>query len=168
MCGKKYGSLAAVHTHINNKHADDKKKFKQGIKNPKKNGQGPSTSIRMKDINYHEQEADLMCIADTTVKNIFDYLKKLEEETKQTTNFLLDENAIDSSEELDDDEDIEIEPRPNGVRDHDIQRRVEALKDKYGINYINPIIQDAREFKLFKLNKFNLAMIRELTKFFNP
>lgn len=45
---------------------------------------------------------------------------------------------------------------------------MEALKDKYDISYINPIIQDAREFKLFKLNKFNLAMIRELTKFFNP
>lgn len=108
MCGKKYGSLAAVHTHINNKHSEEKKKFKQGIKNPKKNGQGPSTSIRMKDINYNEQEADLMCVADSTVKNIFDYLKKLEEETKQKTDFLLDENAIDSSDELDDDEDIEI------------------------------------------------------------
>ena len=87
----------------------------------------------MKDINFNEQEADLMCIADTTVKNIFDYLKKHEEETKQKTDFLLDENAIDSSNELDDDEDIEIEPRPNGARDQDIQRRVEALKDRYNI-----------------------------------
>ena len=45
----------------------------------------------MKDINFNEQEADLMCIAYTTVKNIFDYLKKHEEETKQKTDFLLDE-----------------------------------------------------------------------------
>jgi hypothetical protein len=71
--------LAAVHTHINNKHTDQKKIFKQAIKNPKKNGQGPSTSIRMKDINYNEQEADLMCLSDTTVKVIYDFMKKYNE-----------------------------------------------------------------------------------------
>ncbi len=90
MCGRKYGSLAAVHTHINNKHSDDKKKFKQGIINPKKNGQGPSTSIRMKDICFNEQEADLMCMADTTVKSIFDFIKKYDEEKQLKTEFLLD------------------------------------------------------------------------------
>ena len=52
-----YGSLAAVHTHINNKHTEEKKKYKAQIINPKKNGQPVSTSIRMKDISYNEVEA---------------------------------------------------------------------------------------------------------------
>jgi len=56
--------LAAVHTHINNKHANDKKKFKSKIVNPKKTGQPAVLSIRMKDINYNEIEAELMCQAD--------------------------------------------------------------------------------------------------------
>jgi hypothetical protein len=56
--------LAAVHTHINNKHPDDKKNFKSGIVNPKKTGQPVVASIRMKDINYNEIEAELMCQAD--------------------------------------------------------------------------------------------------------
>lgn len=167
-CGKRYGSLAAVHTHINNKHPEEKKQYKQNIKNPKKNGQGPSTSIRMKDINYHEQEADLMCLADTTVKNIFDFIKKSDELTKKTTSFLLDENAIDSFDELDDDEDIDINPRPNGTRDNQINQKIQALKADYNIQFLDETTKNAKEFEVFKLNKFNLMMIKELTKFFNP
>ncbi len=55
VCGKTYGSLAAVHTHINNKHNDNeemKKSFKRKINNPKKTGQPSNNSIRMKDILY--------------------------------------------------------------------------------------------------------------------
>jgi hypothetical protein len=55
VCGKNYGSLAAVHTHINNKHNDNeemKKAFKRKIINPKKTGQPSNNSIRMKDILY--------------------------------------------------------------------------------------------------------------------
>lgn len=48
-----------------------------------------------------------MCSSDTALKNIYDYIKKLDETTKTSTQFLLDENVIDSSEELDDDDDFE-------------------------------------------------------------
>lgn len=68
------------------------------IKNPKKTGQGPSTSIRMKDIAFNEQEADLMCSSDTALKNIYDCIKRLDELARTTTSFLLDENVIDSCE----------------------------------------------------------------------
>ena len=71
-CGKQYGSLAAVHTHINNKHPEEKKKYKSKIVNPNKSGQQAVTSIRMKDIAYPEIEAELMCLADINLKKIFD------------------------------------------------------------------------------------------------
>lgn len=74
------------------------------IKNPKKTGQGPSTSIRMKDIAYNEQEADLMCCSDSTLKLLYDYMKKLEELTHTPISFLLEEHIIDSCDELDDDD----------------------------------------------------------------
>jgi len=67
--------LAAVHTHINNKHSEtpeEKKLFKSKILNPKKNGQPQTNSIRMKDINFNDTEAELMCLADITLKNIYD------------------------------------------------------------------------------------------------
>jgi hypothetical protein len=41
----------------------------------------------MKDIAYNEQEADLMCSADTTLKNIYDFMKK---ENIKSEDFLLD------------------------------------------------------------------------------
>lgn len=34
-----------------------------------------STSIRMKDIKFKKEEADFMCLADKTLKTLFDYLK---------------------------------------------------------------------------------------------
>jgi len=67
--------LAAVHTHINNKHSEtpeEKKFFKSKILNPKKNGQPQTNSIRMKDINFNDTEAELMCLADICLKNIYD------------------------------------------------------------------------------------------------
>lgn len=167
-CGRKYGSLAAVHTHINNKHADEKKIFKQAIKNPRKNGQGPSTSIRMKDINYNEQEADLMCLSDTTVKVIYDFMKKYNEQTRQNIEFLLEQDVIDSSEEQELDEDLDIEPRMNGARDSEINYKIKQMKQRYDLEQIDGIIRNAQQFSVFKLNKFNLTMIRELTKFFDP
>jgi hypothetical protein len=90
-CGKHYGSLAAVHTHINNKHQDEKKKYKNLIYNPKKTGKGSSTSIRMKDIQFPPKEADLMCLADNTLKTIFDYMKGVYEAKSQQLLILEDE-----------------------------------------------------------------------------
>jgi hypothetical protein len=81
-----------------------------------------------------------MCLADTTLKNIYDFIKKRDEETGHNTHFLLDENVIDSCDELDDDEDIDIVPRPNGERDIQIMQKLMQLKDGYSITFINDII----------------------------
>jgi hypothetical protein len=99
-CGKVYGSLAAVHTHINNKHPEEKKKYKALIVNPKKNGQPASTSIRMKDINYPEMEAELMCLADINLKNIYEAYKEVEPK---------EEILIDVNDDLSDGSDIDID-----------------------------------------------------------
>lgn len=47
-----------------------------------------------------------MCSSDTALKNIYDYIKKEDQKTNSSTAFLLDENVIDSCEELDDDDDF--------------------------------------------------------------
>ena len=49
-----------------------KKEYKRKIVNPKKVGQPSTSSIRMKDILYPQDEAELMCLADITLKKIYD------------------------------------------------------------------------------------------------
>jgi hypothetical protein len=99
-CGKVYGSLAAVHTHIKNKHPEEKKKYRALIINLKKNGQPASTSIRMKDINYSKMEAELMCLADINLKNIYEAYKEMEPK---------EEILIDVNDDLSDGSDIDID-----------------------------------------------------------
>ncbi len=44
-----------------------------------------------------------MCISDTTLKDIFEYIKKLDELKKTNTNFMLSDDNIDSCDDLDED-----------------------------------------------------------------
>jgi hypothetical protein len=124
----------------------------------------------MKDIAYNEQEADLMCAADTALKKIYDEIKRYDTNAKSSTQFLLDENHIDSSEEIDDsDEEVEVEmtPHRDSTREKHINEKVNFLKDHYDIRVLDRLLENAKEFEVFKLNKFKLTMIRELIKFFN-
>lgn len=90
-----------MHTHINNKHPDEKKKYKASIVNPKKTGQPAVVSIRMKDISYNEIEAELMCQADESLKIIYDSYCNGERNPRE--DILIDINA-----DFSDDSDIEL------------------------------------------------------------
>ena len=110
-----------------------------------------------------------MCSSDTALKNLYDLIKRLDELAHTTTSFLLDENVIDSCEELDDDDfDGEmIALRPEGKRDAEIRIKLEQLKDRYKLHELDSILERAKELETFKIDKFCLTMIKELTKFFN-
>ena len=92
-----------MHTHINNKHPDEKRAYKNRIVNPTRSNAGPATSIRMRDIQFNEKESGLMVLADTTLKEIFDVQKSINPDC----NCLLDENEDDLSDDSELDYDSE-------------------------------------------------------------
>jgi hypothetical protein len=81
LCGKKYGSTAATHTHINDKHPEHQKNKKKIIKNLNASItpeiENNHVGIRMKDIDYPETEAGCMEISDIALYHIYEDAKKI-------------------------------------------------------------------------------------------
>lgn len=78
-----------------------KKEYKRKIENPKKVGQPATTSIRMKDILYKEDEAELMCLADKTLKKIYDKIQETPEIKNSSILIDINEELEDSDSEID-------------------------------------------------------------------
>ena len=56
----------------------------------------------MKDIAYDEKEAELMCHADITLKNIYEYFKETEKDKKHDILIDMNEDLSDDSDDIDD------------------------------------------------------------------
>jgi hypothetical protein len=70
-----------------------------------------------------------MCISDTTLKDIFEYIKNEDERRKTTTNFMLSDENLDSCDDLDEDEeDYDYE---RSKRDRDVREKVSRLRQLY-------------------------------------
>lgn len=63
------------------------------------------TSIRMKDINFNEIQAELMCHADINLKAIHQSHEEFQKDLKDKVDILIDVNEDD----LSDDSDLQIE-----------------------------------------------------------
>lgn len=44
---------------------------------------------------------------------------------------------------------------------------MEQLKDRYKLEELKSFLENAKELEVFKIDKFRLTFIKELTKFFN-
>lgn len=130
-CGKRYGSAAATHTHIDTKHKQYKDKNKKKIiknLNPTVNAgtENNHVGIRMKDIDFPKIEAGCMEIADLALYHIYGHAKTINKKdiliSEEDSNFYED---IESENEENDNkmndetirEVIKKEPKNNSRED---------------------------------------------------
>lgn len=126
----------------------------------------------MKDINYPEDEAELMIHADVTLKKVYDLYKPINKEV-----------LIDLREELSDDSDSELEiddylegvleasergPPKVSKRQLTINETVRQMREEGGVSVVTEVLEGAHELETFRIRKFHLNVVRELSKFFRP